>query len=173
MWALVPFTLLLVAKVVWMRLPLTWRMTKFSIFYVIFKKTILFVLQQIDENRYGLVRIGNIQEKGTLKTTVRDIFFSSIGKGVGIIEKGKKTAFLGDAQAFLQVSPLSFVSLTPLIHTISASLSLCTFALLSTHTLLTIHKPFHADITVLNKDHFNHDNALDRSHPLSGSHVID
>ncbi len=54
-------------------------------------------------NRYALVRIGNIQEKGTLKTTIRDVFITWIGPGVGIIEKGKKTAFLGDAQAFLTV----------------------------------------------------------------------
>jgi len=88
-----------------------------------------------DQIQYGLVRIGNIQEKGTLKTTIRDIFFTWIGPGVGIIEKGKKTAFLGDAQAYLQ--------------------------------------PFHSDITVLNKARFDHDTTLDRSSPLSGSHVID
>ncbi|KAN0023740.1 hypothetical protein ACTFIV_008127 [Dictyostelium citrinum] len=88
-----------------------------------------------DQIQYGLVRIGDIQEKGTLKTTVRDIFFCWIGPGVGIIEKGKKTSLLGDAQNFLQ--------------------------------------PYHADITVLNRERFNRDNVLDRSHPLSGSHVID
>jgi len=87
-----------------------------------------------DQIQYGLVRIGGIQEKGTLKVTVRDVFFCWIGPAVGIIEKGKKTAFFGDAQAYLQ--------------------------------------PFHADITVLNKEHFNTNNVLDRSHPLSGSHVI-
>ncbi|KAM9993802.1 hypothetical protein ACTFIZ_011780 [Dictyostelium cf. discoideum] len=38
-----------------------------------------------DQIQYGLVRIGDIQERG-----------------VGIIEKGKKTAFLGDAQQYLQ-----------------------------------------------------------------------
>jgi hypothetical protein len=58
-----------------------------------------------------------------------------IGPGVGIIEKGKKTAFLGDIQSFLQ--------------------------------------PFQADITVINKNNFNYDTVLDRSHPLSGSNVID
>ncbi|EFA74937.1 hypothetical protein PPL_11971 [Heterostelium album PN500] len=88
-----------------------------------------------DQIQYGLVRIGGIQEKGTLKTTSRDIFFCWIGPGVGIIEKGKKTALLGDAQSFLQ--------------------------------------PFHADITVLNKDKFDRETVLDRSSPLSGSHVID
>jgi len=88
-----------------------------------------------DQIQYGLCRIGNIQEKGTLKTTIRDIFFCWIGPGVGIIEKGKKTALLGDAQALLQ--------------------------------------PYHADITVLNKAHFDKDHVLDRSHPMSGSHVID
>ncbi|KAN0019087.1 hypothetical protein ACTFIU_002289 [Dictyostelium citrinum] len=88
-----------------------------------------------DQIQYGLIRIGDIQEKGTLKTTVRDIFFCWIGPGVGIIEKGKKTSLLGDAQMLLQ--------------------------------------PYHADITVLNKDKFNRETILDRSHPLSGSHVID
>ncbi|KAM9970716.1 hypothetical protein ACTFIR_002580 [Dictyostelium discoideum] len=88
-----------------------------------------------DQIQYGILRVGNIQEKGTLKTTVRDVFFCWIGPGVGIIEKGKKTAFIGDAQQFLQ--------------------------------------PFHADITVLNKSHLSRETILDRSHPLSGSHVID
>ncbi|KAM9975195.1 hypothetical protein ACTFIW_008673 [Dictyostelium discoideum] len=88
-----------------------------------------------DQIQYGILRVGDIQEKGTLKTTVRDVFFCWIGPGVGIIEKGKKTAYLGDAQQFLQ--------------------------------------PFHADITVLRKQNFNRDTILDRSHPLSGSHVID
>eukprot|EP00026_Physarum_polycephalum_P007131 Phypoly_transcript_07186.p2 GENE.Phypoly_transcript_07186~~Phypoly_transcript_07186.p2 ORF type:complete len:147 (+),score=30.40 Phypoly_transcript_07186:1165-1605(+) len=87
-----------------------------------------------DQVQYGLVRISGIQEKGTLKTTVRDVFFAYIGPNVSIIEKGKKTANLGDAQGFLQ--------------------------------------PFHADITVLNKKKFNRDEILDKSAPLSGSHVI-
>jgi hypothetical protein len=88
-----------------------------------------------DQIQYGVVRIGGIEEKGTLQTTVRDVFFTWIGPGVGIIEKGKKTAFLGDIQQFLQ--------------------------------------PFHADVTVLNKDNFTRENVLDKSHPLSGSHVIE
>ncbi|MEH2382384.1 MAG: coactosin family protein [Nostoc sp.] len=88
-----------------------------------------------DQIQYALVRLGNIQEKGTLKTTIRDVFITYIGPGVGIIEKGKKTAFLGDAQAYLQ--------------------------------------PSHADVTVLNKDNLNRVTLLDRSSPLSGSHVID
>lgn len=88
-----------------------------------------------DQIQYALIRIGGIQEKGTLKTTIRDIFVNWVGPGVGIIEKGKKTAFLGDAQSYLQ--------------------------------------PFHADVTVLNKNNFTFENLLDRSHPLSGSHVID
>ncbi|MBN3895726.1 MAG: hypothetical protein HWQ41_10775 [Nostoc sp. NOS(2021)] len=87
-----------------------------------------------DQIQYALVRLGNIQQKGTLKTTIRDVFITYIGPGVGIIEKGKKTAFLGDAQAYLQ--------------------------------------PFHGDVTVLNKDNFNWETLLDRSSPLSGSHVI-
>eukprot|EP00026_Physarum_polycephalum_P019106 Phypoly_transcript_20959.p1 GENE.Phypoly_transcript_20959~~Phypoly_transcript_20959.p1 ORF type:complete len:129 (-),score=17.63 Phypoly_transcript_20959:164-550(-) len=56
-----------------------------------------------DQIQYGLIRIGGIQEKGTLKTTIRDIFFCWIGPGVGIIEKGKKTALYGDAEQLLQV----------------------------------------------------------------------
>jgi hypothetical protein len=55
-----------------------------------------------DQIQYGLIRLGNIQEKGTLKTTIKDVFINSIGPGVGIIEKGKKTAYLGDAQQILQ-----------------------------------------------------------------------
>jgi len=90
---------------------------------------------QDDQIQYGLVRIGGIKEKGTLKETIRDIMFTWIGPGVGLMEKGKKTSLLGDAQNLLQ--------------------------------------PYHADITVLNKSLFNNDNALARSHPLSGSHVID
>ncbi|KJZ73469.1 hypothetical protein HIM_07025 [Hirsutella minnesotensis 3608] len=95
------------------------------------------VAQQFEDDQiqYALIRIGGIQEKGTLKTTVRDIFITWIGPNVGIVEKGKKTPFLGDAQQYLQ--------------------------------------PYHADVTVLNKKNFDQDHLLDRSHPLSGSHVID
>jgi len=85
--------------------------------------------------QYALVRIGGIREKGTLKETIRDVFITSIGKDVGIIEKGQKSAFLGDIQAYLQ--------------------------------------PFHADITVLKKDHLDRESLLEKSGPLSGSHVID
>ncbi|KAM9970717.1 hypothetical protein ACTFIR_002581 [Dictyostelium discoideum] len=88
-----------------------------------------------DQIQYGVVRIGDIQEKGTLKTTVRDVFFCWIGPGVGIIQKGKKSALLGDVQKLLQ--------------------------------------PYHADITVLNKSNFTRENVIDRSNPLSGSHVIE
>jgi hypothetical protein len=88
-----------------------------------------------DQIQYGLIRLGGIQEKGTLRTVTRDVFVVFIGPGVGIIEKGKKTMYLGDAQAYLQ--------------------------------------PFHAAVTVLNRDHFNFDTLLDRSHPLSGNPVID
>ncbi|KAH6658589.1 hypothetical protein BKA67DRAFT_217577 [Truncatella angustata] len=92
-------------------------------------------LLEDDRIQYGLIRLGGIQEKGSLKSTMRDVFFTWIGPGVGIIEKGKKTAFLGDAQMYLQ--------------------------------------PFHADITILNKRNFDREHVLDRSHPLSGSHVIE
>lgn len=51
--------------------------------------------------QYALVRLGGIQEKGTLKT-VRDVFITWIGPGVGLIEKGKKRAFEGDVQSYLQ-----------------------------------------------------------------------
>ncbi|KAH6879993.1 hypothetical protein B0T10DRAFT_145682 [Thelonectria olida] len=88
-----------------------------------------------DQIQYGLIRLGNIQERGTLKTTIRDIFIVSIGTSVGIIEKGKKTAFLGDAESYLQ--------------------------------------PFHSSVTVIKKDNLNEETLLDRSHPLSGNHVID
>jgi len=63
------------------------------------------------------------------------VFITWIGPGVGIIEKGKKTAYLDDAESILQ--------------------------------------PFHAHVTVLNKERFTFENILDRSHPLSGNHVID
>jgi len=92
---------------------------------------------QFEDNQiqYALIRVGGIAEKGTLKTTLRDIFITWIGPGVGIIEKGKKAEYLGDIQALLQ--------------------------------------PYHADITVLNRKHYSRDTIIDRSHPLSGSHVID
>jgi hypothetical protein len=85
-----------------------------------------------DQIQYGLIRI-SLEENG--RTTIRDVFITWIGPNVGIIEKGKKTAFLGDAQSYLQ--------------------------------------PFHSDVTVLNKNNFTLENLLDKSHPLSGSHVID
>jgi hypothetical protein len=51
-----------------------------------------------DQIQYALVRLGGIQEEGTLKVTIRDVFITWIGPGVGIIEKGKKAAYQGDAQ---------------------------------------------------------------------------
>jgi hypothetical protein len=60
--------------------------------------------------RYAIVRVGGIQEKGTLKTTIRDIFICWVGPAVGIIEKGRKVGYLGDAQSFLQVS------IVPCVH---------------------------------------------------------
>jgi len=88
-----------------------------------------------DKIQYALIRLGNIEEKGTLKTTVRDVFITWVGPGVGIIEKGKKTVYREDAEQLLQ--------------------------------------PSHAAITVLNRKNFTVENILDRSHPLSGSRVID
>ena len=88
-------------------------------------------LLEDDQIQYLLVRLGNIPEQNS----VRDIFIKYIGFEVGIIEKGKKTAHLGDIQSLLQ--------------------------------------PFHADVTVVNKNALDRDSLLDRSHPLSGSHVID
>jgi len=88
-----------------------------------------------DQIQYALIRLGGIEEKGTLKVTSRDVLITFIGSKVGIIEKGKKTAFLGDIQAYLQ--------------------------------------PFHSDLTVLNRSRFSREAVLDRSNPLSGSHVID
>ncbi|KAG4078981.1 hypothetical protein HA402_001636 [Bradysia odoriphaga] len=88
-----------------------------------------------DQIQYILIREGGIPEVGSSKTTIRDVFIAWIGPNVDVIEKGKKTAMLGDAENMLQ--------------------------------------PFHASITALNRDNFNDVNIIDRSHPLSGSHVID
>jgi hypothetical protein len=51
--------------------------------------------------QYALVRLGGIQHKGSLKVTTRDIFITWIGPAVGIIEKGKKTAYLGDVEVHI------------------------------------------------------------------------
>jgi hypothetical protein len=88
-----------------------------------------------DQIQYILIREGGIQERGSSKTTYRDVFIAWIGPNVGIIEKGKKSNYLGDAESLLQ--------------------------------------PFHASLTALNKEHFDDETIIDRSHPLSGSHVID
>eukprot|EP00012_Vannella_robusta_P008579 CAMPEP_0206208062 /NCGR_PEP_ID=MMETSP0166-20121206/15986_1 /ASSEMBLY_ACC=CAM_ASM_000260 /TAXON_ID=95228 /ORGANISM="Vannella robusta, Strain DIVA3 518/3/11/1/6" /LENGTH=143 /DNA_ID=CAMNT_0053628989 /DNA_START=8 /DNA_END=439 /DNA_ORIENTATION=+ len=40
-------------------------------------------------------------------------------------------------------------------------------------TVQKVMKPFHADITAVNKENFNETNVRDKSMPLSGSHVID
>ena len=88
-----------------------------------------------DQIQYGVIRLGNIQEKGTLKTTFRDVFFTWIGPAVEDTEKNTVKAYQGDIQSFLQ--------------------------------------PFHTAVTITNKDHLNRKTLLDRSHPLSGSHIID
>ncbi|XP_037037590.1 uncharacterized protein LOC119075268 [Bradysia coprophila] len=66
---------------------------------------------EADQIQYVLIRVGGIQEEGTSKTTYRDVFIAWIGPSVGIIEKGKKTAFLGDAQNMLQPFHASITAL--------------------------------------------------------------
>jgi hypothetical protein len=92
------------------------------------------LLQQLEDDQiqYGLIRF-SFEENG--RTNIKDVFISWIGSSVGIIEKGKKLTFLGDAQSYLQ--------------------------------------PFHADVTVSNKNNFTLENLLDKSHPNTGSKVID
>ncbi|KAM9994961.1 hypothetical protein ACTFIY_001135 [Dictyostelium cf. discoideum] len=79
-----------------------------------------------DQIQYGVVRMGGIEEKGTLKTTVRNVSF------VGLVQE----------------------------------LELCKKVMLNSYFN-------HAGITVLNKSHFTRENVIDRSNPLSGSHVIE
>lgn len=52
-----------------------------------------------DQIQYALVRIS---VPGGGRATVRDVFVTSIGPGVGIIEKGKKTILHEDARSLLQ-----------------------------------------------------------------------
>jgi len=52
--------------------------------------------------QYAKIRLGGITEKGTLKTTVRDVFILHYGKDVSILEKGLKAEFLNRAQFYLQ-----------------------------------------------------------------------
>eukprot|EP01098_Paradermamoeba_levis_P012439 TRINITY_DN544_c0_g1_i1.p1 TRINITY_DN544_c0_g1~~TRINITY_DN544_c0_g1_i1.p1 ORF type:complete len:169 (+),score=52.55 TRINITY_DN544_c0_g1_i1:70-507(+) len=63
-----------------------------------------------DQIQYALVRTA-VEEHGVKK--FRDVFICSIGKGVGIIEKGKKTALLGDAQNYLQPHHANVTVLAP------------------------------------------------------------
>lgn len=63
------------------------------------------------------------------------MFWFEIGPGVGVIEKGKKVASMGDVEALLQ--------------------------------------PFHSSLTALSRTNFNDETIIDRSNPLSGSHIID
>jgi hypothetical protein len=56
---------------------------------------------QDDQIQYALIRVA-APPLGSSKATTRDVFITWIGPGVGIIEKGKKTAFLGDVQQYLQ-----------------------------------------------------------------------
>ena len=53
-----------------------------------------------DQIQYALVRLPVPGKTG--RDGIRDVFVTFIGPGVGIIEKGKKTAHLGDVQALLQ-----------------------------------------------------------------------
>jgi hypothetical protein len=94
------------------------------------------VAARFEDNQvqYALVRTV-VQDKGTVKTAIRDIFVTWIGPGVGTVEKGNKAAFLAEAQSYLQ--------------------------------------PFHAEVTVINRNHFNAQTLAEKSHPLSPSHVID
>ncbi|WP_306361668.1 coactosin family protein [Nocardia sp. CC227C] len=92
-------------------------------------------LLEDDQIQYALVRIDGVQGDGAGETTVRDVFLAWIGPEVGMIEKSKKSGYLGDAQIILQ--------------------------------------PYHADVTVVNKDRLNRETLLDKSQPLSDSHVID
>ncbi|KAK8142139.1 hypothetical protein G3M48_009283 [Beauveria asiatica] len=64
-------------------------------------------VEQLSENlndgqtQYALVRIGGIQEKGSLKSTVRDVFVTWIGPEVSVAEKTGKLLHESDAQSFL------------------------------------------------------------------------
>ena len=87
-----------------------------------------------------------------MKTTLRDIFICWVGPGVGIIEKGKKTAFLGDAQSFLQVST---PHLSSFIHTFYTHSSLSTI----TRNLPSPHPPLST----------NNHNLPSSNHPSSPS----
>lgn len=55
-----------------------------------------------DQIQYALVRMGGIQERGTLKTTVRDVFVTWIGPDVDPVERTLKAANEVDAQSFLE-----------------------------------------------------------------------
>ncbi len=48
-----------------------------------------------DEVQYALLRLSTA-------SGVRDVFVSWVGPGVGIVEKGKRLAFVSDAQALLR-----------------------------------------------------------------------
>lgn len=43
-----------------------------------------YLLNPDDQIQYGLVRIGGIRERGTLKTTIRDVYFTWIGNPLDI-----------------------------------------------------------------------------------------
>lgn len=53
-----------------------------------------------DQIQYALARLDVPGQTGSDST--RDVFVQWTGPGVGIIEKGRKTAHLGEAQAILQ-----------------------------------------------------------------------
>ncbi|XWW92277.1 hypothetical protein V2A60_000200 [Cordyceps javanica] len=84
--------------------------------------------------QYSLLRI-SVQEKGTLKTTSRDVFITWIGPDVSEDRKIEETALAAEAREYLL--------------------------------------PFHAAVVVLNRDHFTDESVADKSHPLSGSNIID
>eukprot|EP01088_Endostelium_zonatum_P018380 TRINITY_DN5881_c0_g1_i1.p1 TRINITY_DN5881_c0_g1~~TRINITY_DN5881_c0_g1_i1.p1 ORF type:complete len:651 (-),score=156.16 TRINITY_DN5881_c0_g1_i1:135-2087(-) len=65
----------------------------------------------------------------------RDIFIAWTGPKVGILQRGKKKAHIGE--------------------------------------LMRLLSPFHAELTAVNREHFDEKTVIEKSNALSGSHVID
>jgi hypothetical protein len=90
----------------------------------------------------------------------RDIFIGWIGPKVGIVQKGRKKAHVGEVKELLKVLPLS----------------LCFFKLTQTPT----HphppqkkQPFHAELFALRRTNFTESVVRENSAPGTGSHMID